>query len=280
MKWRIVTDSSSDIFELDRKNEDIEYTSVPFMISADDITYIDDENINILELIGAMTTSKTTCRTACPSPQAFFEEFKKEGNVLATTISKELSGSYNSANTAIHMLKEEEPDKNVAVINSISTGTGVILVIEKMQELIEEGKDFDEVVSLTEHDVHHHRTIFALCSFNNLVRNGRVSKLAAFAAGKLKLWGIGIGTDEGKIEIKSKVRGKKRAIDAIVQDFLEHNVTEGKFYISHCMNEEFANELRDKILEVAPNMKIKIFTTRGLDSFYAENMGVIVTYEF
>ena len=60
----------------------------------------------------------------------------KPGPVLAFTISSALSGSYNSACTARTMLQEEDPGKQIAVIDSKATGPEVSMLITKARELI------------------------------------------------------------------------------------------------------------------------------------------------
>lgn len=41
----------------------------------------------------------------------------------------------------------------------------------------------------------HTHIVFALSSFDNLIKNGRVSRITGFLAGKLGFWGIGIGSE-------------------------------------------------------------------------------------
>ena len=66
MKWRIVSDSSCDIFELDHKPDDLCFSTVPFVITVDDKDYVDDEDLDVSELVKAMASSKKSF-TSCPS---------------------------------------------------------------------------------------------------------------------------------------------------------------------------------------------------------------------
>ena len=277
-KWHIITDSSCDIFDFNESYDNIDYESVPFVFDIEGKNYVDDENLNIPDFVAAMKASKRPSRSACPSPQTWYELYQKGGKIFVITISKELSGSFNSANTARHMMLEKDPDSQIYVINSRSTGPGLIIVVDQLLKMIQEGYDFETISEKIEEYLDRCYTVFALCSFDNLVKNGRVGKLSGFIAGRLNLWGIGIGTREGLIEVIAKVRGKTKAIKAIINECKEKETLPDRCIISHCLNPEAAQAIKEKFLEYSPDTEVVIYETRGLDSFYAEHQGVIVTY--
>jgi len=51
-----------------------------------------------------------------------------------------------------------------------------------------------------------------------------------------------------------------------------------EIFIHHCQNEQAARELQQRIKETYPSVLVKIVSTRGLDSFYAERHGLIVGF--
>ncbi len=278
MDWKIVADSSCDYYKLENNEAGINFESVPFVMSIDGIDYVDTENLNVSELIKAMEECKETSLTSCPSPDKWYNAFGTEKNVIAITISSSLSGSYNSACVAKNMVLEEEPDRNIEILDSLSTGPEMCLVVRKLQELISQGLEFDEVVKKIRNYMKTVHTVFALASFDNLVRNGRIPKIAGLVAGKLKLWGIGIGSETGTIEVKKITRGTKRVIDTIVDDIKTRSENCKSVIIAHCENEELAEKIKEKINEVFSNIDIKIMPTRGLCSYYAEKNGIIVGF--
>lgn len=282
MVWNIVTDSSCDLgnFILSEEDFEIRHTTVPFIIGVDSQEYVDDAELKVEDMLDHMERSRQASSTSCPSPASWEDAFRTEGNVIAITISKELSGSYNSACIARDMVLEAEADKKIAIINSTSAGAGLVLVLRMLCAYIKAGNSFDKCVEYIENIVKLKRTIFALSSFDNLVKNGRMSKVAGFVAKKLNFWGIGVATLEGKIEIKDKVRGSKKAIKAIVEDVLGFNTPIQHIVISNCQNKEMAEMLKEEIglhfLE--KNVEIEIHETKGLCSYYAERHGLIVAY--
>jgi DegV family protein with EDD domain len=279
MNWNIVTDSSCDLKPADfiSETEDVKLYSVPFIIHTGDKDYVDDENIDVNKLVDDMEAHDKTSRTSCPSPQTWLQCFKMKGHTIALTISKELSGSFNSAHTAIQELKASDHEKKISLINSLSTGPALIALVYDILWCIKAGMSFEEVVEHAKKCSETIHTVFALCSFNNLVRNGRMSPLAGFLARKLNFWGIGIG-DNGKIKVKSKTHGSKNAIKSIIDDIRESTLNIKTVIISHCQNQTAAELLKQEILKIWGGAHIEIFETRGLDSFYAERHGLIVVY--
>jgi DegV family protein with EDD domain len=278
MKWNIITDSSCDLVELEKKCEEIHYASVPFGICIGEENYTDSAELNVDAMIDSMEQTESVGRTACPSSHAWNEEFQKEGYCIAVTISSQVSGSYNSACAARDMILENNPDKKIAVINSRSVGPQIVLLVRKIVDLIVEGKDFDCVVQEADDYIRQTHIVSVHSSFENLIKSGRLSKLSGFIANKLGFWGIGVGTSEGKLSIKQKARGCQKALEAILQEMKEKEFSKRTVIISHCRNQEFAERVRDAVLEVWQNVEVKILPTRGLCSYYIEKGGLIIGY--
>lgn len=278
MQWNIITDSSCDLLNLENQSSNIIFSSIPFVISIGSDDYVDNEMLNVPDMITAMEKCENASRTSCPAPLAWCEQFEKPGYSIAVTISSKLSGSYNSAYAAKSMILERYPEKRIALIDSRSAGPEIILAVRKLCELIEAGNDFDSVIEQIEDYIRHTHIIFALASFNNLVKNGRMSKLAGFIAGKFGFWGIGVGSEEGTIKIKQKTRGNSKVLDAIINDMKERGIKYGTVVISHCQNAVLAERLKNAIQDTWQNVKVIIIPTRGLCSYYAERGGLIVGY--
>lgn len=278
MKWNIVTDSSYDSFPAALQGGKVQISSVPFIISVGNRDFVDDETLNTSEMLDAMEHCEQASHTSCPSPQGWLEQFEKADFCIAITISSNLSGSMNSAMLAKDMMLERCPEKKIAVLDSHSTGPEIVICVEKICDLIEAGADFEKVVSEAETLLRDTHIVFALSSFDNLVKNGRMSKMAGFFASKLGMWGIGVGTDEGTISIKGKTRGATKAMTMLLEDMKERGYHGGKVIISQCYNSMFAESLRCKIKEIWKESKVSILPTRGLCSYYAERGGIILSF--
>ena len=276
--WHIVSDTSCDLHSLEGGEGVFDFATIPFSIRIGDREYIDDENMPVEEMLTANENHAEMAQTSCPSPEDWREKFAPEGPALAFTISSALSGSYNSACTAKRMLQEEDPDKQIAVIDSKATGPEVAMLILKARELILAGKAFEAVEEALNREAEKIHTVFALASYHNLIKAGRVSRLIGFIAGHLGFWGIGIGSDEGEIAIRGKARGDRSMIRFLVDEMKKVGSKVSEIRISHCQNEKDAVLLKEQIEAAFPGKAVAIMATRGLDSFYAERRGLIVGF--
>ena len=277
MKWKIVSDSCCDLMKKEVACDEVDFTTIPFILNIGNEEYIDDENLDVVKMISAMESCATACSSACPSPATWLDEYADAENAIAITISSNLSGSHNSAVIAKEMVTDQ--NKNLAILDSRSTGPELVICIEEMVKLIKSGLSFDEVVKKANEILAQTKTAFALCSFDNLVKNGRMSRLTGFVARKLGMWGIGIASDQGTIAMKGKSRGPEKAISIIIGDMIERGFTGARAIISHCKNLPFAEKLKSAILEKWQNAEISFRETKGLDSFYAERGGIIIAYK-
>lgn len=278
MKLNIVADSSINLFSPREEMKDVSFSTVPFIISVGTKDYVDDENIDVEVLMEDMVTNKAASRTACPNTLLWYDEFKKEGDVIAITISSNLSGSINSALAAKQMVLAEEPNKKIGIIDSRSTGPAMELILDMINECMEKGMNAEEAADEINAKILSIKTIFTLCSFDNLVKNGRMNKIAGFVAGKLHLWGVGIASDEGTIKIKGLAFGTKGVLKSIVEDITNRLSDVSKVVIHHAKNIVTATKVKDKILEAFPKVKVFLSECRGLCSYYAEKNGLIVSY--
>ena len=276
--WHIVSDTSCDLHSLEGGEGVFDFATIPFTIRIGNKEYIDDENMPVEEMLTANESQSELAQTSCPSPEDWREKFAPEGPALAFTISSALSGSYNSACTAKRMLQEEDPEKQIAVIDSRATGPEVAMLILKARELILEGKMFREIEAALNREAERIHTAFALASYRNLIKAGRVSRLIGFIAGHLGFWGIGIGSEEGEIAIRGKARGDKSMIRFLVEEIKKIGTAGNEIRISHCLNEKCALALKEQLEQAFQGMKVILMETRGLDSFYAERRGLIVGF--
>ena len=277
MKWMIVTDSSCDLMTAETGSSDVIYDSVPFLLTLDGKDYSDDAALDVPAMVDAMEASKAS-HSACPGPGAWAEKFVQADQVIAITISSNLSGSYGSAMVAKDMVQEAYPEKKIEVIDSRSTGPKLVMIAQHAIREISRQTSFDRVCESCRELSKNVKTIFTLTSFHNLVQNGRVSRIAGFLATKFGIRVLGVGTEEGLIHFQGLVRGDKKALRSILNSMEENGYNGKQMAISNCLNPQMAEELKRLILEKWHQAIVQILPTRGLDSYYAERNGLIVSY--
>ena len=275
MTYKIVSDSTANILTL----EDINFQSVPLKIRVEDKEYTDDANVDVNEMIAHLKRIKTKSTTSCPSPDEYLEAFEGADRIFCTTISSNLSGSYNSARLAAEEYQAKYPDKKVFVVDSLSAGPGVGILVEKLEELIKSGKDFEEICDIITEYNNNTGIYFSLESLRNFANNGRVNPAVAKITGILGIRLVGNAGDNGTLTPTDKCRGEVKAIDAVYKNMLADKYKGGKVIISHTHNEDAALVLEGKIKSDFPDANVKITKNRALCSFYAEPGGFLVSYE-
>ena len=276
--WHLVADSACDLYELEGTEGKMDFATIPFSIRIGGKEYVDDENMPVSEMLEANETHDEMAQTACPSPEAWREKFSAPGPVIAFTISGALSGCYNSACLGRDMLLEDEPDKQVAIIDTKATGPEMSMLIWRARDLILEGRSFEEIEKDLNESADRIHTCFALSSYHNLIKSGRVNRLIGIIAGHLGFWGIGAGDEKGEIVIRGKARGSKGMVRFLVEEIGKVGIAGRQIVISHCRNLKDALALKEALEKAYSQIEVLVQATRGLDSFYAERNGLIVGY--
>ena len=274
MKFKIVSDSSSNILSL----SGIPYSSVPLKIIAGDKEYVDNAALDLAGMVGDLKKHKGKSGTSCPNVGEWLEAFEDAEIVFCVTITKHLSGSYNAALQACNEYMEEHPERKAFVFDSLSAGPELAMIIDKVRELIDAGKDFETICD-TVLDYHNHlHTLFCLQSMNNLARNGRVNPAVAKIATALGIRIVGDAVG-GQLNPTLKPRGEKRALQTLMEQMEIRGLKDGgEVRIAHCFNSGAALELKEMLQRKYPNIRFIIEPTTALCSYYAEVGGLIIGY--
>lgn len=275
MTYKIIADSSANQI----RPISIPYAVAPLKIITASREFVDDENLNTAEMVAYLKNYSGKSSTACPSMNDWLSSFEDYDNIFCITISSNLSGSFNAACLAATEYETQYPNRNVFVIDSLSTGGEMQLIIEKLEELITAELSFDEITKQITEYQKSTGLLFMLQSLKNLANNGRVSHAVAKISGMLGMRIIGLASEEGRLDITDKSRGDKKALVSIIERLKTAGCKNGKIRISHCQNEELALTLKAEIEKEFNATDILICENGGLCSFYAESGGVLIGFE-
>ena len=272
---RIVSDSSSDITSL----EQVEFAYAPMKIITAEREFCDNESIDVAEMVSFLAHYKGKSKSSCPNTEDWLTAFGDADEVYVVTITSGLSGSYNSACMAKKLYEEMHPTRRVFVLDTLSAGPEMSLVVYKLQELVCRGLSFEEIGAEITAYLSQTGLCFMLKSLKNFANNGRVSPLVAKLVGIAGICIVGRASDEGTLEPVHKCRGEARALAALVDELREKGLKTGRVSIGHCFNETAAETLRGMIEKEFPQVQTEIHPFKGLCGFYAELGGVLVGYE-
>lgn len=277
MKNGIVVDSSSDLKADYLDKEKIGFKIIPLVLNVNDKSFIDDKDIDVRKLIDSMLAFKGKSTSSCPSPGEFFDAFMENDVTYCVTISSKLSGSYNSAMVAAKMARDE--GKEVYVFDSLVVSGGMVIMVDKLFELISKGLDSKKIVKLMEEQIKSQHLVFILQKFDNLIKNGRMSPLAGVIANILFIRPLCIA-ENGEIKVLEKIRTSKGAFKRMV-NLIGETITDFKeriCIITHCFDKEQAIIVKNMVEEKYDFKEVRIMPMRGLSSFYALPKGIILNY--
>ncbi len=273
--WKIVADSSANILELDG----VDFESVPMYVHTEERIFRDDASLDMDEMREFFASYKGKSSSACPGVGDWLTAFGDAENIMCITLTGGLSGAANAARVARDEYLADNPDRNVIVLDSLSTGPEMDLLIDYARELILADKTVGEVSeAMTAYSQRTH-LLFAFESLKNFAQNGRVNPLLARAVSAMGIRIVGTASVEGTLEPVKKVKGKKPAYSQIVKRMAEQGYRNGPIVITHNVNPEGAQLLAEKVRERFGNVEIRMNEVRGLCNLYAEPGGVLIGYE-
>ena len=274
MKYKIVVDSSSNLKSDYIKDENVGFEVVPLTISVDGKDFVDNENLNINSMLTSMHESKIKSTSSCPSCGYFANAYKDAEYTICITMTSKLSGTFNSA-----YLGSKDSNSKVHVVDSKATGGVMRLLVDKAYKLMKKEIPFEEICQELEKYKEKTNLLFVLDKFENLVKNGRMSKVAAFIANALYIKPLCMAKD-GIIEVYQKPRTRKGALSKLVETIKEKcEDTEGKTcVVEHCDSLDDAMYVKKEIEKNYQFKEVVITEMRGLCSYYALEKGIIVSF--
>lgn len=279
MAWKIVADSGCDLKEIPNLAPDTSYERVPLTIQVGNQVFVDDLELDIDNMMATMYASSAAASSACPNPDAYAKAYQYADKLFVLTITGTLSGSQNSAQLAKQFLLERYPDKQIHVIDTLSAGGEIDLLVLELNRLIGLGLSFEEIVERISAYQEKTKLLFVLAKVDNLVKNGRLSKLVGKVVELLNIRMVGEASSQGTLELLQKARGQKSAVAATFSEMQKAGYAGGKVVIAHSNNPKICQQLDGVIKAQFPQADISVMKTSGLCSFYAEDGGILLGYE-
>lgn len=275
MSYKIVADSSANLLCM----EGVDYAFAPLHILVGELDFTDDETLDTAALQQALKLYKGKTSTSCPAPQLWVDSFGQAEAVFCVTITSGLSGSCAAAHAAKRLYEAEHPGRVVYVVDSLSAGPEMALLLEKLAELVRQGLPHAEIYrQICEYQKRTH-LFFSLAGLNTLARNGRVNPILAKGIGVLGIRVIGRASEEGTLKPMDKARGDKKAIACLIDHMKDLGYYGGRVVISHTEAAAAAEELKNAIAATFGGFNGVIMPNRGLCGYYAEPQSLMLGFE-
>lgn len=277
MDCKIIADSCCDMTSDLRKRLGV--ISIPLTIRLGQDEYIDDENLDLPDFMAKMKACTEKVGSASPAPLLYQEAIETTKNSFVVTLSSWLSGSYASAVMGKNFAEENE-DIDTYVFDSKSASAGEVLVTIKIRELLQSGAAKDHIIQSISQFIENMKTYFVLDRYDNLLKSGRLNKIAGKLISILNIRLLMGSNGNGEIALFAKLRGRSQIVNKLVS-FIEDSgkKTDGEsLVISHCNNPSLAQKLSDAIEHQFHFKEVFIVSTSGISSLYADDKGIIIAF--
>jgi DegV family protein with EDD domain len=222
--FAIVCDSTHDLPpDITQK---LRLTVVPFTINFGTDSSLDDGVMTLedfAELLDQYERGKGYPTTAAPAPSRFAEAFVshvKQGlsRILAITLSRKLSKTYDSAVQAADMVVEEYPESEIEIVDSLSGSMGEGALVLEAARARDLGHPLHEAKRLVEEMRGRLRLLAAVETTKYLVKSGRARPFQHMFSSALQIKPV-ITARDGAIALYARVRGRmERAVDRMVDE--------------------------------------------------------------
>ena len=202
--------------------------------------------------------------TSLLNAQIFYTHFtpvlESGQDIIYVSMSSGISGTYNVAVNAAEELMEQYPGRFIHIVDSKGCGFGNGILAVRAAEMSRQGVDVRTAAVRIDEEVPHMCQYFTVDDLNFLKRTGRVSGFTAAIGTVLGIKPILYGDSTGHIVACSKVRGRRKSIDAIVSKYKEKKLDSPDqiICISHGDCLEDAELMASMVRKVTPDIPITI----------------------
>lgn len=252
-KFQIVTDSSADLTAQMAAQTGVLVLPLRFTVGGQ--TYYnwpDNRDMPLDEFYGLLRRGETAATAAVNMEQYIqaMEPVLQEGrDILVLSFSSALSATYASSRLAAEELGEKYPQRKVCVVDTLSASLGQGLLVWLAAQMRDQGKTLEQVRDWVEENKLHLCHQFTVDDLHFLKRGGRISATTAVVGTMLQIKPVLHMDNEGKLVNIGKARGRKAALNALV-DRMEQtavNPAEQVVLISHGDCQEDADYVAQEV---------------------------------
>ena len=254
MNYKIVTDSSGELPKdiIDKLDIDI----LPVIIILDDKQFLDGVDITPKTIFDGMKKD-IVYKTSQISLNDYVEKFKQYAKdnipLINITMSSGISSSFETSKMAVNMVKEEYKDAIIHTVDSKCCSLQMGIAVKYIAQAAKNGKSFEDIMKILEFCRGNMTVLFTVSDLKYLQRGGRISKTSAVLGNALGIKPILTVSQDGKVEVKDKVRSKKKIISYIVDRFTseidENYAKEMDVYITNADAMDTVDDLKNILIE-------------------------------
>jgi len=268
--FKIITDTNCDLPSDYYQLHNIKAVKMPYIL--DGVVYGRDKDMSASEFYSLMRSGKMPTTSPASKEdikQVIAEALDESKEILFIAFSSGLSATYNAAVAASEELMRERGGCNIIVVDSLMASLGEGLMVHKAVQLRDAGNSLKDTAEWLMNHRSNFVGIFTVDDLLHLQRGGRVSKASAILGTIVGIKPTLHVDDAGKLVSIDKVRGRKKALQSLVE-YMENKTkryVEGNdiVCVSHADDpdaaEDVCNMIRSKL---------------GINDFMINNIGASI----
>ncbi len=280
--FQIFFDSAANLPAVIAKKYNIHVISFINLVSGKEITCYDpdlspeEERKKGTKYYNAMREG-CEVKTGLISTATFEEEFQKaldaDQDIIYFSLSKNISGNYNSARLAAEeLMSHDSKGHKIRLVDSLNASLAQGILAIYASEMRDKGMSVDEVADLLETYVGRMNGVFTVGDLKYLSHTGRINGSVAAIGNVLKIKPILRGNKDGYIVNFKTLRGRKAALNTLVNLVCDNIVDpeEQIIGIAHADAYEDSLYVMEKIQE---KVKVRDFINTSYDFCTGSHVG-------
>ena len=260
----LFTDTDTDLTPEEAIYYGYKMISMPYIVKGKEIKpYVDFKTFDSHSFYNSLREGllPTTCALNSEEYKKYFEEeFKKGNDILYVHFSKAMTCTFDSMNIALEELKTMYPERKFYTIDTKAITIASLNIVKEVGDMYKQGKTIEEILSWAETEVDHFAQYFYADNLKFFKRSGRVSNIAGVMGDLIGIKPIIHMSSEGKMVNVAKVKGRIKALQAIIayMEELGDDIENHRIIIGHTDALELANKLEEMIIDkFGNNLKIE-----------------------
>ena len=249
----LICDSDCELWYTRADELDLKLIKMPYIIDGEEYYYELGRCENAKEFFDKMRkgAKASTAAQNMEYYREFFEPLFQSGEeILYIAFSSKMSGTFEYLEIVIKELSEKYPDAKYTRFDTLSISMGAGIQVYLGAKYAREGHTVEETVRYLENIRSKVTCTFAVEDLVYLKRGGRISPAAAMFGNILQLKPVLKISEEGTIDVATKAKGTKKAMEYMLNNMFASNVdTSVPITVMHGDAEEKAEKFIEKIRE-------------------------------